>query len=1562
MATVEEIEVSYRSQIASPAQADAAALDAVADGLDKVADSVEVTDERIQRSTKSATGWVNSLDAVTKSANALQNAQNKLAEVTQTVSDGVRRGEVTQEEASRAIDAQAAKVQKLTQTHTDAVQAAKKAGDALEETGQKAGLSSQKMGILADEAHKFFDQVMSGGSAFQAAFYQVPNMVQVMGGFGSAIEIVTGFLVGPAGLALAGAAAAAAVYKVGASAEAEQEQLATLSQHLRATRDDYTAMASAAEVAARQLSAGSGLSLDDSRSVTTTFAAVPTIDSSSLTSLSQEARDLAEVMGETVPEAAKEMADAYADPAKAAQDFADKGLLGVHQGLVTQVKDLQDSGNRMQAWQLLMQQLGSATQGATDQGLTPFQQALRNLKESWDGPIQGARQLTSAIGDGIVAAATKGINALASMGSSLQSVKKWMDSFQPDHVAYEAHQQQIQQGSSSGMSGLIDTVGQQIGATSDVISLAHRIQPVESATGQYDRTGAVVTSSAGAIGGMQVMPSNAAGNDLTDPTGNVTAAERLLVRLYSKYSGNEQLVAMAYNWGEGNVDKYLQGQATVPQSVQDYAQKVTGGQTYGATTTAAMQGKVDDALKTSDSSTASQVVDQTNAIKQLTSAQEALDTLHKAGAVSDADYAARTQDLTQRLMAHKGALNDLRDPMQELAHQQQQATDAAWAGTAAQKAMVQVDQQTEEAARKMGQAHATAAQLLEAEANEQQVLTGEFNSSIETMDRKTVAQNTLLSSYDASKGSLDDYLRSVEASETVQATSVAGTQEQARQTAVLTDALKRQAEAQADITTARKEYSQSLDLETIKAETEAVGQNSDAVSVQMAVLKERNALLENGADLTSKASQTDLDNVAAIQTATNAYQKQQDTLNELTSDISSAADTLSSSFTQALVNASNGGVTFKSAMQGVESQIISLVAKLTLINPLLTAIDGKSRTTLGDVSSILSGASSSGVTSENAISTYSGGWGWNPVSSAGSSASSASGLGGSTSWLSSGLKTNLFGTATVGNLLGGIGGGFGIGSALSGVGGGTKTNGTIGSAVGAAAGAAAGSFIPVIGTMLGGLIGGGLGGLVGGLFGHKKNPYTIDQVMTTGGSLSLGKTWNQAQTDEITAQLKSDISSFNSVLSAAGVTIGGGDGGLLGTVRSDPNNKDKSLQSVSLTDLLKQATYSTSDATFQQALQQGLPSDATSVSDYTTAIENLKTMADTVDQLGVAVSKFNSDGTVTVGSFTQATGDLKTALDTMLDGKTLSTSDLQTQISTITTFVNTTMPGLLDATVSGQQSWVEQMATLQSTYAAAASQADSYGLDGSAISSKFNDLYQEGYNDQLTTLRQSDLSVQARYQTATGDDEGAALTNFDVSADQQRQQLADNWKSFLGDSYTSQQEYINQSADLEKTLAAERLKIQQQYNDQALQSAESVMSSLETYGAGLATSDASPLSAADQYKVANDNFTTDLTAAQGGDYTALQAMQGDMQTLLSTSKTYNGSGTAYADDYARVMQALQSLGSVSTDDLTASVMKEALKTSTDTLNTTLQQLVDLAGKQLSEARMNNLKSTTGKAA
>ncbi|RUT27355.1 phage tail protein, partial [Asaia sp. W19] len=363
-----------------------------------------------------------------------------------------------------------------------------------------------------------------------------------------------------------------------------------------------------------------------------------------------------------------------------------------------------------------------------------------------------------------------------------------------------------------------------------------------------------------------------------------------------------------------------------------------------------------------------------------------------------------------------------------------------------------------------------------------------------------------------------------------------------------------------------------------------------------------------------------------------------------------------------------------------------------------------------------------------------------------------------------------------------------------------------------------GSIIPGIGTLLGGLIGGGAGGLLGGLFGHKKNPYTIDQVLLEGDQFSIGKTWNQKQTDTITAQLKADIASLNTMMSSMGLKAGNA---YLGTVRDDPNNKDPDQRSVSLKDLLGGVQLRSDDnATFSQALAQGMPASFDSVAAFQTAVTQLKGMADTVDALGVAVSKFNSDGTVTVSGFTEATGDLRTALDAMLNGKTVSTSDLQSQVATITEFVSNTMPNLMKATVDGQQSWVEQMEALKKTYADAASQAGSYGLDGNALNDKFSALYREGYEQNMRSLSESGQSVKARLLAAQGDQQGADLLDFDLSASQQKRQLAESWKGFLGEAYTGNQTYLDQATALEKTLAAERLAIQKSYADKAAAAAK----------------------------------------------------------------------------------------------------------------------------------------------
>lgn len=1529
MPTVEELEIAYRDQVSAGAKAGAEALN-------KLADAAETTDARITRSGRTATGYVNSLDGVTKSFRALNKAQSDLADMQTKLDAAVQSGTVTQDQATRAIDAQRAKVDALTARHEASVSATQASTAAVRESTEVARVSGYQLGILADEAHKFFDQIMAGGSAVTAAFYQLPNAVQVMGGFRTSVQLAASFLAGPGGLAVGALAAGAAIYKMGSYAESEARQLDTLSQHLRATRDDYDAMGRSATEAAQKIAAQSGLSVSDSRGVSSTFAAIPTVGGSDLVGLATEARDLATVLGTEVPEAARKMADAYADPSKAAEEFAQQGLLGVHESLVHQIEDMQASGSRMGAWRLLMAQMGDAARGAADQGMTPLQASLHELDLAFNGSVNGAKSFAQWIGDGIRSEAADTVNELTAL---VNVVNRLRGVSVPGEMAASSSY-------SSSLSDRIDQIGRNIGANSDVVSLAQRIQPIESSSGQFDASGAVVRSSRGALGAMQVMPSNANGNDLNTVDGNITASEQLLVHLYDKYRGNQALVAMAYNWGEGHVDDYLSRKInTVPQSVQDYAQQVTGGQIYSASSIAGRRSLVDDSLRTSDGSTSAQIDTQKQAIGQLSAAQQALNDLRAVGKISDSDYAAQTQELTQRLNEHRGALNGLRDPLQDIAHSQGLAAQSAATYTAAEAAMVQVDQQVEEAARRMGQQHATAAQLAAAEARQQGILTDQFNSSVAAINEKTAAQSRMIAGYDATKGPLTAYLNAEQAGEQVRSTSIDDTAEQARQTVILTGALNSASQAQADLATTSKLYGQSQTLEFIQAETNAIGQNSDAVAVSLAVLRERQSLLAAGADISSAASKADLDNVAAIQSATNAYEHQKQVLSDVTGSISSMADTIGDDLTQAFIQGSGSAVSFKSAMQGIETQVVSLVARLALINPMLNDIDGGTRSTLSDVGSLLSGSGRS-TGSIGIPTTSSGGSLFDPFGASGSASvipvdsSSYDPFSGSGVNAGSSFSAGNYGAASWGSILGGVAGGVGLGSGLgSMINSHHQLGSTAGSAVGAGAGAAIGSVFPVVGTVIGGLVGGLFGGGLGSLFGgHKKNPYTIDQVMVGDEGFSLGQTWNQAQDDQITKQLSSDITSLNSMLKTYGLSA---TGGYIGTVRDDQNNKDASLRSVSLDDLLSRVGLHSSDATFDQALSQGMPASFDSVSSFQSAVSQLKTMADTVEQLGVSVSRFNSDGTVTVKDFASATGDLRTALEHVLDGKTVSTSDLQTQISTITTFVGTTMPNLLSATVDGQQSWVDQMAALRSTYDAAASQASSYGLDGDAVTSKFSSLYQQGYDKNMTSLGDSDQSVQARYLSATGDQTTADLLNFDVSARQQVQQLQDNWEAFLGSSYASNQTYAAQMTDLERTLAAERLKIEQTYSDQARQSLTSVFGDLTSYGRGLVLSDASPFSVQEQYGVANDNIQNDYEKAMDGDSDALSRIRDEAQDFLSLSQKWNGSGAGYASDFSKVTDMLSNLGSMNADALTASLAKQLSGDQLSVLQQLLNQMADL---------------------
>ncbi|MGC5749873.1 phage tail protein [Gluconobacter sp. NFX36] len=1522
--------------------------------VDSASKSVDAQNETLRTFTQTNAQFVKVTNGVEQAVNRTETAFSRLEQRLESARDRLEKGTISQEQYNDIVSTQVGIYERVEKSSAKAVEtirerskalaedakASTDANKAIEDTTSKVKLSGYQFGIVADEAHKFFDQVMSGGSAMKAAFYQVPNMIQVMGGLGNAVKLVGGGLT--VGLAAGAITATAAIYEMASSAEEEQSRLAKLSTQLKATREDALHMAGAITSASESLKGMPGWDETSARSAATAIGSTYNFTGSStdISTLSGIARDAGSIFG-SLEDGLKAVQTAMVDPTAEIEALYKQHLPGVDAALVEQVKNLQASGEQGEAYALVIGKIRDASKDAYDQGLTPFQRSLEDLEKT-------ASPVTKAIGDLVTGMGARLLEWLTDLIKLIPTTGK----VSTDGLAGSTVLDNYAGGNHHYGLGQVDpryASGYDISTPQGNIDAAIKIfqQANARAGGNWDNTLAYYSGNRVGSSGQKSYNSAVYGydiNTLPSDTSSLidTEASRLglssrLVNLFKGVIGHESGGHQYVDHTGSTSGSVAAIQHATSAGVIDNTRSLTGGAAdaaggYSASSWSEQRAGIEAYIASQQKLLATQDIGS----QKWKETQESITSARVALANTLSPQEKITQGLTDSLEPLKSQTGYWRS-MAEVVAQFDQTTRGTGTDQQALTAAMAAKQQ------QLASAYDDGTVSAERQARSQQAIADAAGGSAVALQHATNYQQAYTEALNDFDEGSPKFLAAVQ-----------------KRTAALDESAAAQLKAQQ----VQQNAGLSDNLEMIAAQTASIGQNAQARQVNLTVMQAELEMHRKYGEVLPPEAQDYITLTGKVAEATAEYQHQQDALNELTSDISSMADTLSNDFTQAFVNAANGGVTFKSAMQGIESQIVSMIAKLALINPLLNAIDGQSRNTLSDIGGLLSGGSSSSIFGSGSVGSDPFGGAGTSIEAFSSGGSSATSSLGGTSWLSSGLKTNLFGTATVGNLLGGIGGGFGLGSALSSIGGGT--NGTLGSGVGSVAGSIAGSFIGPIGTMLGGVIGGGLGGLLGGLFGHKKNPYTIDQVQTIDGQLSLGQTWNQAQTDTITAQLKTDISSINSVLSATGADIGGG---YLGTVRNDKNNKNAAMRSVSLTDLLKSSTLTSSDATFSQALSQGMPTDITDVSTYTAAIQSLKTMASTVDQLGVSVSKFNSDGTVTIQNFTEATGDLKTALDTALDGKSLSTSDLQTQISTISTFVNTTMPSLLSATVSGQQSWVDQMATLKQTYDAAASQASAYGLDGSSITSKYQSLYAQGYANNMTTLNQSDAGVRARYLTASGDDEGAALLNFDTSADQQRQSLKDTWRSFLGDAYSSQQAYVDQSADLEKTLAAERLQIQQQYNgtsvaqlkqyqDQAQQSVTSVFSSLTDYARGLNTSDASPLSAQAQYQSANDNLMNDYQAAMGGDYDALSRIQSDASTFLSTSKTWQGSGTGYSTDFTQVSNILKALGQSDSDKITAALVQKLSQQTNDLLKGMKDQMAELVKVATATQKTAQLQAVT----
>lgn len=1486
-----------------------------------------------------------------------------------------------------------AKVDALKAQQDALIEAAKAQSDldAAQQKSTKSGkLEAYQITEIMDDAHKFFDMVLAGGNPLQALFYEAPNALAIAGGnggYGAGLSMLKNALTGPAGIAVAAAAAGAAILGVGKYAESEQESLAQLSTHLRATRTDYNDMATSAENAARALhDQYDDISLSDSRSAVQTIAAVPTVDASQIQRLTADSRDLAAVLNTTVPDAAKTLATALEDPAKEAQELADQRLPGFNAGLVLSVQHMVQMGQQADAVSLVIQKLESAIHGAADQGLTPFQMAWRNLKDEMGSSYSAIASEARGIGDLFVSMATSGINSLtdlvkllkelpdelsvvwASIKSGASTSFGWLEGkienlmpanvqklmaqgntadptfAMPSNPATSATHVQAD-GGIKAVQSMIDQVAQEQHLNGDITSLMHAIAPAESSTGQYLK-GQVVRSSAGAIGAMQVKQDNAVGNDLTDLHGNVSASAEYLVHLYDKYGHNQNLVAMAYNWGETALDEYISGKrTTIPKETSDYVTKVTGGNAYGAVESARMDQSVSSQVSKGDPSVAGQRDDLTRSLQGEYTAEANLDKQLAAHKITSDEWLSQTKIINAQIDTTKASLANLRDPLQDVDHSQTLAAQSASALTGYDRQMVSVAQEVDQAQLSLNGTHASATQIMAAQAREQAILADEWHAGTSSVVDQTQALDKANAAYADGKMSAQDAASYVSAYTDAENSFQKGTPE-------FVQAMQERISAAKALTVAQQntqmigQTNQNMDqVAILQTETSLIGTNDDARQKLIARMQVEQQLYRQGIPLTDKYAQELLSSTDALSDATAEYQHQQQVMDDFTGSIGDMADQLSDGVVQGFMQGTSAGMSFKSMLQGVEASVASVIARFALINPLMNALDGKTRTTLADIGNLFSETGSEGGSSSGSsgfLSSYGTG---NAITSSGWAYSPWEALN-----MKNQISTPSGSAAQSGGMFTGIGNLF-SGKAADGSG----MFSSWGSAL-----SSIGSYAGMAGAAFG--VGDMIYNLVAPLFAKRKKDYQY--VSVDNGQLAVsGHVYKDIHdNDNVLPGLQSDLDNINNAFDYTGVSATNTD--TIGKVGW--SKKGKSSKTYSLTDLLPDLDLTSSDATMQQELKQLMPTSFNSVDTFTQDLESLKSLADELDSMKVSVSKFDDSSHVTVDHFNDYTGDMAKALST-LDGKTLSVDDLQSQFEAIEEFVGTTIPGLLDVTASGSESLMQQVDDLKQKYQDAANTAASYGLDAQALLDKGNAIAAMMIANEQTTLSQSDQSVQARYLSATGDQEGADLLNQQVSAAQEVQQLQDNWRGFLGDSYASNVTYQQQLADLEKTQAAERLQIQteyqqkalaqqQQYQDQANEQLSSSFSNLVSYAKGLDTSDASPLSVADQYKAANDNLNMDYQAAMGGNSTALASLQTDMQTYLSLSQKYNGGGAAYVADYQAVLTMLKSLGSMNTDALTADAMRDIMQDSTTTLASLLQQLLQATNNLYAETRFQNLKA------
>jgi hypothetical protein len=270
---------------------------------------------------------------------------------------------------------------------TAAAQQASKAAEqhrrALASLGKQSTLTAHEATQLGFQLQDFFIQIQAGQSPLTAFIQQGSQLTGTFGSVGGALRAVMSLLT-PLRVGLLGLGAGVGIFGLlAAKAEGFARSLGDVQAALAATGRGGSISDSGLADLIDQLAELPGVSREAAEKTVAELSRIKGVSTDMFLGIGTLAADYARVTGKELPDAAKELGKAFAEPEQGAKTLEDAFGSLSSTALVT-IQRLVEQGDRLGASRALYEEVQRAIGGLASQGLTPLQQATDSLGNAWD--------------------------------------------------------------------------------------------------------------------------------------------------------------------------------------------------------------------------------------------------------------------------------------------------------------------------------------------------------------------------------------------------------------------------------------------------------------------------------------------------------------------------------------------------------------------------------------------------------------------------------------------------------------------------------------------------------------------------------------------------------------------------------------------------------------------------------------------------------------------------------------------------------------------------------------------------------------------------------------------------------------------------------------------------------------------------------------------------------------------------------------------------------------------------------------------------------------------------